>query len=209
VAGRDVYDLILTPRDDQTLVERIVVSMDAENDVVLRVRVFAKPISDPAFDVGFTSVDFGTPDDSLFEFTPPPGATVTERVLPTVSDAELTELAELAQGTRPGSGDVPEPVVVGEGWSAVVVAELPADGLADLAQYGQEAGEGEQSPWAGTDPATLVLTLLEALPETSGDWGTGRVFAGTLFSAIVTDDGRIAVGAVAPEALGAALASTR
>ena len=30
---------------------------------------------------------------------------------------------------------------------------------------------------------------------------------GTLFSAILTDDGRVAVGAVSPEALGAALAA--
>lgn len=209
VAGRDVYELILTPRDDRTLVQRIVISMDAENDLVLRARVFAKAISDPAFDVGFTSVDFGTPDDSLFEFSPPPGATVTEHVPPTVTKAELTELAEQAKESRAGSGEVAEPTVVGEGWSAVIVADLPPGGLGDLAESAMESEDDAQSPWAGTDPATLALTLLQALPDTSGQWGTGRVFTGTLFSAIVTDDGRIAVGAVDPDALGAALASTR
>ena len=47
--------------------------------------------------------------------------------------------------------------------------------------------------------------LLSAIPEVSGTWGKGRVIDGTLFSAVLTDDGRIAVGAVAPEALFAAL----
>ena len=48
--------------------------------------------------------------------------------------------------------------------------------------------------------------MLEALPTTSGAWGTGRVLSGTLFSAILTDDGRIAIGAVPPAVLGDALA---
>jgi hypothetical protein len=44
------------------------------------------------------------------------------------------------------------------------------------------------------------------LPRASGTWGSGRLLEGTLFSALVTDDGRVAVGAVAPERLYAALA---
>ena len=47
--------------------------------------------------------------------------------------------------------------------------------------------------------------MLSSIPEVSGTWGKGRVIDGTLFSAVLTDDGRIAVGAVAPEALFAAL----
>jgi hypothetical protein len=41
----------------------------------------------------------------------------------------------------------------------------------------------------------------------SGAWGSGRVLEGTLFSLVLTDDGRAALGAVAPEALYAALAA--
>ena len=47
--------------------------------------------------------------------------------------------------------------------------------------------------------------LLSSIPEVSGTWGKGRVIDGTLFSAVLTDDGRVAVGAVAPDALFAAL----
>jgi outer membrane lipoprotein-sorting protein len=47
--------------------------------------------------------------------------------------------------------------------------------------------------------------LLGKLPQVSGPWGSGRLLAGTLFSAVLTDDGRIAIGAVPPEQLYAAL----
>ena len=48
--------------------------------------------------------------------------------------------------------------------------------------------------------------MLKVLPTVSGAWGSGHLLRGTLFSALLTDDGRVAVGAVAPEALYAALA---
>ncbi|HYN56119.1 MAG TPA: hypothetical protein VES03_02860 [Motilibacterales bacterium] len=197
VAGRDAYELVLTPRDDATLVARVTLSLDAETNVPLRVRVYSTAITDPAFEVGFSAVDFAAPDASLFAFTPPPGATVTEHAAPDTA-------------AMPGSGAmgaVPagaEPTIVGEGWSTVVIADLPADGLADLAESGMRAPSGEGS---GAETAGAALALIEALPAESGTWGTGRVLRGTLFSVILTDDSRVAIGAVSPEALGAALAA--
>ena len=200
VAGRDVYELVLTPRDPETLVARVALSMDAETNVPLRVRVYSTAIPDPAFEVGFSSVDYATPDASLFEFTPPPGATVTEHAAP---DAD-------AMGESTGTPDLPEgaePTVVGEGWSTVVITDLPVDALADLAEDGMRTTTDEPDFSGGDDPARTALALIEALPAESGAWGSGRVLRGTLFSAILTDDGRVAVGAVSPEALGAALAA--
>ena len=95
---------------------------------------------------------------------------------------------------------------MGEGWSTVVIADLPADALADLAEDGMRATV-RRATAVGDEPAGTALALIEALPAESGAWGTGRVLRGTLFSAILTDDGRVAVGAVSPEALGAALAA--
>ena len=48
--------------------------------------------------------------------------------------------------------------------------------------------------------------LPRRLPKKDGQWGSGRLLAGTAFSAVLTDDGRIAVGAVRPEKLYEALA---
>jgi outer membrane lipoprotein-sorting protein len=178
VAGRPVYELILTPRQGDTRVARVAMAIDAETKVPLRVQVFSTQMNDPAIDVGFTSVDFSRPDADVFAFAPPPGATVTE------NDGEKPTVGE-----RPET--MSEPTVVGTGWSQVIVAALPQDATA-------AAAEGASADIAG---------VISALPVTSGDWGSGRVVDGTLVSAIITDDGRVAIGAVDPAALGAALAT--
>ena len=177
VAGRSVYELILTPRQGDTRVARVAMAIDAETKVPLRVQVFSTQMNDPAIDVGFTSVDFARPDADVFAFTPPPGATVTEN-----------------NGKKPSTGERPEalsePTVVGSGWSQVVVADLP-----------------KGDPATATEGISEEVTgVLAALPVVSGDWGSGRVVDGTLVSAIITDDGRVAIGAVDPATLGAALA---
>lgn len=182
VAGRPVYELILTPRDDSTTIARVALAIDAETKTPLRVQVFSTELSDPAVDIGFTSVDFTRPDGSLFDFTPPSGATVVEHDGTTPKDTPVADLS---------AADLQEPTVVGSGWSQVVVAELP-DGM------------GADQAGAGTEE---VGALLATLPRTSGTWGTGVVVDGTLMSAIITDDGRVAIGAVDPEELAAALAA--
>ncbi len=192
VAGRAAYELILTPRQSDTLVARVVIAIDAQTRVPLRVQVFSTVMPNPAYEVGFTSVDFARPEAELFNFTPPPTATVTEHPGPGIDSVE---------GRTPERqpGAVPEPTIVGTGWSQVVVGSVPADQAADLAATGQ----GEAAGAGGLD----VAALLESLPRTSGAWGSGRLLSGTLVSAILTDDGRFAIGAVSPETLGAALAA--
>ncbi len=46
---------------------------------------------------------------------------------------------------------------------------------------------------------------MTSLPEVSGAWGSGRLLKGTLFTAVLTDDGRMAIGAVPAEVLYEAL----
>ncbi len=92
-------------------------------------------------------MDYSTPDPSLFEFTPPPGATVTEHAAPDAAGL---------RGSDPSTAQAPtgtEPTVVGEGWSAVVIAELPADALANLAEVGMRATSGEQGDGGDGTPA--------------------------------------------------------
>ena len=62
-------------------------------------------------------------------------------------------------------------------------------------------------PAGATSGAGQVSRMLEVLPKVSGAWGSGHLLKGTLFSALLTDDGRVVVGSVAPEALYAALGS--
>ena len=60
---------------------------------------------------------------------------------------------------------------------------------------------------SAADSAAQLNGILKALPTSSGTWGRGHVLEGTLFSLVLTDDGRVAVGAVAPDQLYRALAA--
>ena len=71
--------------------------------------------------------------------------------------------------------------MVGQGWTAVYVV----DGNEKAGAKGTE-GDSE---------------TLNALPKVSGSWGSGRLFSSRLVSAVITDDGRVAAGAVRPELL--------
>lgn len=180
VAGRAVYDLVLKPRDTASRVAQVRIAIDGEQHVPLRVQVYSTEVVEPAVEVGFTAVDFSVPDARQFEFTPPEGTTVTDKgALP---------LHKPSNATNPAPPAGAEHKVVGEGWTAVVVGTLPDDAKASLTQQ-------------------PMAQMLASVPHVSGSWGSGRLVDGTLFSAVLTDDGRVAVGAVAPERLYDALAA--
>jgi outer membrane lipoprotein-sorting protein len=172
VAGRPVYQLVLIPKDDASLVGQVRVFVDAEKFVALGARVIADDGSD-AISVAATSVDFSRPSDGIFAFTPPPGAEVTE----------ITKDSAPTGTTRPTPDESAEPTVHGSDWTAVAVTTLHTD---------------------KTDKS--LTTILDSLPEVSGSWGHGRLLSTTLLTAVITDDGRVAVGAVTPERVYAALA---
>lgn len=161
VAGRDAYELILTPKDTTALIGQVRMAIDAKEHVPLRVQVFAKSAGQPAFEVAFTQVSFDRPADSQFEFKPPPGTAVEEAQEPAAGAAGKTE---------------PTSKVIGAGWTSVVQATLPAT-------------NEKAQPILGT------------LPRVSGDWGSGRLLSGTLFTVLLTDDNRVFAGAVTPERL--------
>jgi hypothetical protein len=77
VAGQAAYQLVLAPRDSRSLVGKVTIAVDGQHpNVPLRVQVFARGASSPAFQVGYTSISFVRPAPANFRFTPPPGATV-------------------------------------------------------------------------------------------------------------------------------------
>jgi hypothetical protein len=156
-------------------------AIDATEHVPLRVQVFARGAAKPAAEVAFTQISFARPDPEQFRFNPPPDAKVSEGKEPVGGQSTPPRrYAELP--------DSAEPTVVGTGWTSVLVARLPAQAPTGDRRYG---GAGE----AGVDG------LLARLPRVSGDWGSGRLLSGRLFSVLVTDDGRVLLGAVAPDRL--------
>lgn len=194
VAGRSAYELVLRPKDSGSLVSAVRIAVDSETSVPLRVQVVGAA-DKTAFEVGFTAVDFATPDAAQFAFNPPPGAKVTEVKPPAHDGSKADKKTDLSPAEKKAAEKeaAESTKVVGEGWTSVVVSKLDLTGSA----AGDKKSEG-QGGQAGQ--------MLNALPKVSGDWGSGRLLAGTVFSAVITDDGRIAVGSVAPEVLYRALA---
>jgi outer membrane lipoprotein-sorting protein len=237
VAGRAAYELVLSPKGTGSLVSSVRIAVDGATYVPLRVEVDSVVTKKAAFSIGFTSVDFGTPDSAEFAFTPPPGATLNAQ-----GDGAGGGLG----GMLDGLPQITKPSVVGTGWTSVLVAaqQTGTSAPAGSAPTAPESGSGPVTactitPASGAAPAPdspktapaggaktaptggirkecsaardgaglggLVGSLTRALPQASGSWGSGKVLAGTLFTLVITDDHRIAVGAVTPEIVYAAL----
>ncbi len=136
-----------------------------------------------------------SPDADQFKFTAPKGTKVTE--------GESSFLGE--QGRQPGSrkgapGKAPSragrgsrPTVVGKGWTSVLV--LKGNSV---------PGTPAKSERRGRDGGAQLGSMLGSLPSVSGSWGSGRLLESKLFSALITDDGRVLIGAVSPDKLYAA-----
>ncbi len=180
VAGQPAYQLVLEPRTDGTLVDSVRIAVDAADRVPTRVQVFAAGHAGPALEVGFTALSLVPPEDDVFAFTPPPGATVEEVDLTGAGARHGPDRepgADDRGGPRWSGEDAPRVTVVGEGWASVLVAELPERG------------------------AEAAASALESLPRVEGAWGTGRLVTSRLFSVLLTDDGRVLLGAVDAETL--------
>lgn len=164
VAGRSVYQLVLTPKGGSTLVGSVVLSVDSETGLPLEVRVFAAGQSNAAFSVGFTSIQFGAQDASLFSFTPPAGATVTEQQQGE-HPAAGTEVGTNASGAA-------RPTVTGEGWGSIV--QLPAGSASGILDSPQSGAIAQLLTPVGGGQA-LQTSLLSVLVTADG-----RVFAGAV-----------------------------
>jgi len=105
VAGRPVYQLVIAPRTDQSMIGRVVIAVDAKTYLPLQVQVFALGASSPAFSVGFTSLSFSQPAASNFSFTPPAGAHVKTVHL----SSSLAGETHVGFGSITGAGSVATP----------------------------------------------------------------------------------------------------
>ncbi|MGO4491695.1 outer membrane lipoprotein carrier protein LolA [Arthrobacter sp. 2YAF22_2] len=184
VAGRAAYQLMLTPKSSSTLVASVAISVDGQSGMPLGVELKARGQSDPAFRVAFTKLSLEPPDAAVFQFSPPPGATVKE--LP------ATDHKSSGTKDRPAAKDSRHNVS-GTGWESVV--ELPAGAWAK----GPAQQPGGQS--GGTGNAASLLA--QATVPVSG----GRLLSTALINVLILDDGRVFAGSVPLDRLQAAAAA--
>ena len=191
IAGRSAYQLIAKPKAQNSLIESVFVSVDSETGMALDVKVYSVEQDAPAFQVGFESVSFETPDAALFSFTAPAGTKIQNLEIPTELEAELKALKKDYEA-KPYSeadfaakkaeleakyADQPKPELIGEGWESVVY--LPAM------------------------PKEVPMDLLEnelfadLLTQVAG----GKVFSTPIANVLITDAGKVYAGAVTIEFL--------
>ena len=159
VAGRSAYDLVLTPKAADTLLGSISIAVDAETGLPLRVEIAARGQKTAAVSIGFTSLTLSTPAASLFEFSAPKGAKVTE----------LTKTHAAPKSSTP-TAVKPTEKVTGSGWDAVVTVSAGGS----LAKLGT-SGEFAELTTAVVGGRVLHTTLANVLFTTDG-----RVIAGAV-----------------------------
>lgn len=178
VAGRAAYELVLTPKpSEKTLLREVTVAIDEETRVPLRFDVFANGGSEPVLSLGFVEFEVGAQDADLFEFTPPEGAEVETTGADDVARAAGEQDAESVEQRT---------TTVGDGWDTVVIGEAPAD------MPSEGSFDGEQD---------LAGVLEQIGQPVSGEFGSGSHVQIAVGGAIITEDGRIAAGAVPRQVL--------
>lgn len=195
VAGRDAYQLVIKPKQEGSTVGSIRIAVDAENGVPLKFTLAAADGGKAVVDAGFTKVDFAKPAASSFDFTPPKGAKVTEADEPATGKDEHGQaqkaLPEQFSGQIPGLEGLESSEgvnVIGKGWTSIAAIEIPG-------------GKGLPTEGSGDVPAE-AQGLLDALGDkVTGKFGSGTVFKTRLVNALLTDDGKVYVGAVTKDAL--------
>ncbi|MFE8005511.1 outer membrane lipoprotein carrier protein LolA [Streptomyces sp. NPDC057418] len=187
VAGRDAYQLLIKPRQSGSTIGSVRVAVDAENGVPLKFTLSPSSGGKAAIDAGFTKVDFSKPDTSSFSFTPPKGAKVTEAD-ELKAEAKKDGAADKAQKDLSALEDFQGLNVIGEGWSAVAEIDLPG-------------GAGLPAAGSGDVPAEAQQFLDALGDKVTGDFGSGTVFKTRLVNALMTDDGKVYIGAVTKDAL--------
>ncbi len=186
VAGRAAYALVLAPKDHRSLVGQVQIDVDARNGVPLRLQVFARGASTPAFQVGYTAIQFVTPAAADLTFTPPPASSVSQ-----------VKLGGGGQGHA--AADTSGYTTIGKDW--LTVLDLPS---ADLTAGPHGPSTGAPAPG---DSEAVLNALLGSAARVHGAWGSGRLLRTSLVSVLITDSGRAYVGAVQPSVLYAAAAA--
>jgi len=198
VADRPAYDLVLTPKANQrTLLRQIRIAIDAQTRIPLQLQVLANNTDSPAVSVGFSTLDIGAQDPSLFTFTPPSNATVVngDKV-----DHQSVNMADAAA-----------PTFVGKGWETVVVLHLPSSmttpstGTSDSSTQGGLFGSSSSSVGSGSGSSGPMGLLRAFGKPVSGAWGSGWVISTDVGNALITSDGRVAAGFVPQQLLISAL----
>lgn len=192
VAGRDAYRLVIEPKHASgTTVGAISIAVDAKTGLPLKFTLTPASGGAAVVDAGFTRIDFARPAASTFDFTPPKGAKVTEEKDAATHAGQGAErkAGPGRQFHEPGAQEKglaeKGPEIIGKGWNSIAVFDTGTKG-----GIPSSAGKGE------------LGGFLDSLgDQVSGTFGKGTVFSTRLVNALITDNGKVYVGAVTKDTL--------
>ncbi len=187
VAGRDAYKLLIKPKQSGTTVGTISVAVDAGTGLPLKFTLTPASGGAAVVDVGFTQLSLAKPAASTFDFKTPKGAKVTTEDGATKATPDHAAPFGGHGKTDKGLGKgADEPTVIGKGWNSIATFDTGGQGV----PTGSSAGGGDLGGFLGS-----------LGDQVKGDFGKGTVFSTRLVNALVTDDGKVYVGAVTKSAL--------
>ncbi|MEV7891248.1 LolA family protein [Streptomyces sp. NPDC002817] len=191
VAGRDAYRLVIKPKDSGSTVGQVTVAVDAKTGLPLKFTLTPASGGAAVVDAGFTQISYAKPAASTFDFTPPKGAKVTEEDAAAAPERHSGRSGDSGhfggsagdEGFAEGGPDGLN--VIGEGWTSIATFDTGGQGIPSGSEAGGDFGG-----------------FLDSLGDkASGKFGEGTVFKTRLINALITDDGKVYVGAVTKDAL--------
>ncbi|WP_420035035.1 LolA family protein [Streptomyces sp. cg28] len=185
VAGRDAYRLQIKPKQSGSTVGAVTVAVDAKTGTPLKFTLTPSSGGAAVVDAGFTSVDFGKPAASTFDFKPAKGTKVTE-----ADDVPAQDRPGKGHEEFKGAQGLDGLNVIGEGWTSVAELKLPKE----AAGLASGAGSADLPP----DASKFLNSLGDRV---KGDFGSGTVYSTRLVNVLVTEDGKVYAGAVTKDAL--------
>ncbi|RPF35516.1 outer-membrane lipoprotein carrier protein LolA [Streptomyces sp. TLI_185] len=196
VAGRDAYRLVIKPKQSGSTVGQITVAVDSKTGLPLKFTLTPASGGAAVIDAGFTRVSFAKPSASTFDFTPPKGAKVTEDKQGDHAKGHFEggPKVDHKDGKFHGKPGKPDEDltkgldglnVIGKGWNSIATFDTGGKGMPSGSEVGGNLGG-----------------FLDSLGDkVSGKFGSGTVFKTRLINALITDNGKVYVGAVSKDAL--------
>jgi outer membrane lipoprotein-sorting protein len=105
VAGQPAYTVRVSPKEGGSLLSGAELSFDSAHGLPLRAAIYstASP-SSPVIELAATEISYGPVEDSVFAFTPPPGAKIENLSSPSGSSSGTTDGANKPKLTSHGQG---------------------------------------------------------------------------------------------------------
>ncbi len=126
VAGQAAYTVRVSPKEGGSLLGGAELSFDAANGMPLRAAIYSSTSSAPVIELAATEVSYGPVADSVFAFTPPPGAKIEE--------VKVSGEGGSASA-KPSGGHAGKPKLTTHGHGITAIAVLE-----DTAKSGEKSG---------------------------------------------------------------------